>query len=162
LFAFFCFVILQLPLVNKFVLFDNGFGFFYLGFLLFLPIGLNPFLRIFLGFVIGMFIDVFSNTPGLHAMAATFVMFSRDWWYLSTMGEPDDNKGLSLYSLRGKGIVLYLFPLILIYMFIVFFVEHGSFQQFFMILSRVLNSAAFTLVVILVISYTISSRPKRI
>jgi hypothetical protein len=65
IFYFVGYVILQIPLLHKFVLFDVAFSFFYLGFLLFFPLGQNPILRLTAGFLTGLFIDLFSNTPGL-------------------------------------------------------------------------------------------------
>ena len=160
--SFFCYVVIQLPLVNKFVFLDSAFGFFYLGFLIFLPLGMNPFLRIFSGFIIGLIIDIFSNTPGLHAMAATLIMFSKDWWFAITMGENEEDRGLSVFTLGVKGIVLFLFPLILTYMLIVFFIEHGKIEAFLMVFTRAFNSTVFTLIIILIINFIIVKRPKRL
>lgn len=162
LYSFFCYVVMQLPFINKLVFLGNAFGFFYLGFLLFLPLNLNPFLRIFLGFAIGLIIDVFSNTPGMHASAATLLMFSRDWWFVSVMGEPDDSRLLSIYTIGIKGLIFYLLPLIFIYMLMVFFIEHGSMTGFLMVFARSFNSSVFTLAIIVTINYAISGRPQRI
>ncbi len=155
------YVILQIPLLYKFILFNQAYGFFYLGFLLFLPFGLNPFLRIGSGFLIGLLIDTFSNTPGLHASACTFLMFIRDWWFLIIKGDPEDDPNISIFTLGITGAIYYMVPLILIHHLWVFGIEHGKWEYFLRVLWTSITSAIFTFICITILNFVMARKPTR-
>ncbi len=51
--------------------------FIYPLFLLLLPVAINRILLLFLGFTLGLLVDMFYNTPGLHASASVLTAFIR-------------------------------------------------------------------------------------
>jgi hypothetical protein len=161
IFHFLLFVAMQIPLLNKLVLGDSAFGFFYIGFLLFLPYGISPVVSLLLGFGIGIVIDIPSNTPGMHAAACTFVMFVRDYWLRVTLGEPDDDPTISFGNQRIGPFLAYLFPLILAHHLLIFFIEHGKLEGFFIILQRAVFSSGFSFAIVLILSFVISDRKRR-
>lgn len=68
-------VLLQVLVLNRISIFGYGVPFIYIYFVLKLPLGSNRSLTSFLGFLIGFTIDLFCNTPGLNAAAATLIGF---------------------------------------------------------------------------------------
>ncbi|HZJ79253.1 MAG TPA: rod shape-determining protein MreD [Dysgonamonadaceae bacterium] len=70
-------IVLQVLVFNQISVFGFATPFLYIYFLLKLPIGRNEFYVIIIGFVMGMIIDVFLNTPGINAAAATLVAVLR-------------------------------------------------------------------------------------
>jgi hypothetical protein len=162
LFQFLVFVVIQLPLLYKLVFLDTAFGFFYIGFLLLLPYGLNPFLRLGLGFLIGILVDTFSNTPGVHAFACTLIMFVRDYWYLFVNGDPEDETELSVPKMGIIGTLSYLLPVIFIHLLLVFTIEHGKWLGYSRVFLQVIYSSVFTFVIIVVIAFLITPRSRRI
>lgn len=152
------FVICQFPILNKFIFANNAFGFIYIGFLLLLPRGLNPFLKITAGFVLGLIIDTFSNTPGLHAFACTFTMFVRDYWYLITLGEPEDDPNINIFSIGLTRIVSSFTPLIAFHLLLIFAIEHGQFSGFSKVISKTVLSTVFSLMVILIVDFAVAKR----
>ncbi len=159
---FVVFVLIQLPLLYKFVFLDSAFGFFYLGFLLLLPLGLNPFLRIFIGFAVGLIIDIFSSTPGLHASACTLVMYLREYWLRTIRDDLDEDVNLSIGRLGFRGSIVYMIPLLFLHLLIVFSVEHGKWIGFGLVVKRVLFSTIFTFTTILILSFLMMRRRRRI
>ena len=162
MFYFVGYVILQIPLLYKFVLFNVAFSFFYLGFLVFFPLGQNPILRLMTGFLTGLFIDLFSNTPGLHASVCTFIMFFRDTWLRLILEFEEGVLDMNIYVLKVKGVFLYALPLIFIHNLMVFWINHGSGMGVFLIFDRILASTIFSLTSILLINMVISIKPSRI
>ncbi|MDH5608733.1 MAG: hypothetical protein OEY56_04585 [Cyclobacteriaceae bacterium] len=158
---FLVFVLAQLPLLYKYVLFESVIGFFYIGFLLFLPFGLRPFLKLSIGFFIGLLIDMFTNTPGMHAAASTLLMFVRDFWLVTSTGEPDDSSEISVYTLGLKGLVAYVLPLVFIHHLVLFSIEHGSMHAFFPIIGESILSAFFTFFTLVVVNFLMASKPRR-
>ncbi len=159
---FLVYVVLQLPLLYKFVLFDSAFGFFYLGFLLLLPFGINPFIRLTSGFFVGLLIDIFSNTPGLHAAAGTILMFIRDYWLLVVKEDLEDDPNLSVFRFGMRGTFLYLFPLIFLHLLFIFGIEHGKFLGFGLVLKRVFLSSLFTFICVVIFNFIMAGRKKRV
>ncbi|MFY0687827.1 MAG: hypothetical protein JXQ90_11710 [Cyclobacteriaceae bacterium] len=160
-FQFFIFVVIQIPLLYKLVLGGSAFGFFYCGFLLLLPYGLSPIVSLLLGFGVGLIIDIPSSTPGMHAAACTFIMFVRDFWLRATLGEPDEDSSISLSNQRLGPFLSYLYPLILVHHVIMFFIEHGKLQGFLMILQRAFLSSLFSFVLVLILSFVLTSKKSR-
>lgn len=64
---------MQAILLNRINVFGFATPVLYIYFLLKLPFGRSPFYVIISGFLLGLIIDVFLNTPGMNAAAATMV-----------------------------------------------------------------------------------------
>ena len=161
IYNFVVFVVLQLPLLYKFVLFDSAFGFFYIGFLLLFPFGINPFIKVSVGFSIGLLIDIFSNTPGLHAAVATLTMFIRDYWLLVVKEDLEDDNNLTIFSLGLQGSFVYFFPLIFLHLLLVFSIEHGKLIGYWLVVKRVFFSSLFTFMCIVIFNLLMVTKKRR-
>jgi hypothetical protein len=162
IFYFVGYVLLQVPLLHKFILFDVAFSFFYLGFLLFFPLGQNPILRLMAGFLTGLFIDLFSNTPGHHASVCTFIMLFRDTWLRFILEYEEGALDMNIYILKMRGVWLYVLPLIFIHHLMIFWINYGSWMGLFLTFDRILASTIFSFLSILLINLVISKKPSRI
>ena len=162
IFYFVGYVILQIPLLHKFILFDVAFSFFYLGFLLFFPLGQNPILRLMAGFLTGLFIDLFSNTPGLHAGVCTFIMLFRDTWLRFILEYEEGALDMNIYILKMRGVCLYVLPLIFIHHLMIFWVNYGSWMGLFLTFDRILASTIFSFLSILLLNLAISKKLSRV
>lgn len=161
-FYFFIYVVVQLPLIYRFVLLDIAFAFFYVGFLLLLPPKQNRIVALLLAFFTGLLIDMFSNTPGVHASACVLLVFMKNSWLRIVRGVEEDDFRISAYSLGFQGMMLYALPLIFAHHFIIFFLEHGSFSEFGTIFVRVFLSALLSFTIILLSNYLVANREKRL
>jgi len=77
LFYFVVFVLIQVLVLNNIHLLRVATPFLYLYFLIKLPLGLSKSPMLLLSFFTGLVIDIFSNTPGMHAAACTLAGFCR-------------------------------------------------------------------------------------
>ena len=77
LYWFFGLVLVQVLILNKIHILGFITPFLYIYFLLKLPTGISRYLLLLLGFILGIKIDVFSNTPGINAAACVFLAFVR-------------------------------------------------------------------------------------
>jgi hypothetical protein len=157
----FAFLILQLPLLFKFILFDTAFGFFYVGFILFLPLRLSRSLAMVIAMITGLLVDIFSNTPGIHASACVFIALVRDYWYLLSIGDSEDDVNISWNHLNIWGSIKYLAPLIVVHHMIIFTVENSGLSGFIDLLGKVVFSALYTFVLVFTISLLISPKTRR-
>lgn len=154
-FNFIALLLVQLPLLYKVVLFDRAFAFFYVGFLLLLPFRWNQSFLLLIGFFSGLIVDIFSNTPGIHAGASVFIMYIRFTWLRVVHDDLEDLVNINHMSLKNIGFSLYLLPLVLIHHFLIFLVENGGFHLFGMLLSKTIFSTFFSFTIIFVLNYLI-------
>lgn len=155
-------LVVQLPLVHRFTLFDKAFGFFYVGFLLLLPRTLSRSYLMIIGFFSGLLVDVFSNTPGIHASASVFIMFMRKFWLTVVNDDWQEITNLNINSLKKTGFIYFVFPLVFVHHLVLFFVENGGFHLFGMVMSKVFFSSILSTVVIFVINFLHTSNRRRL
>ncbi|XOV92315.1 MAG: hypothetical protein ACFHWX_19185 [Bacteroidota bacterium] len=156
------FLLLQIPILYRLVFFDKAFGFFYVGFLLLLPFGISRSLAMLIGLGSGLIIDVFSNTPGIHAAACVLLAFIKDLWYNVANEHSDDDVELTVNAVGIWGFTKYAFPLIFIHHCIIFIVENGGLSNFWLIAGKIFYSAILSFIIILTIGYLLSPRKQRI
>jgi rod shape-determining protein MreD len=154
--SFIVIVLIQLLLMNNIQF--SGFinPYFYILFIILLPINIPKYLLLILGFVLGITIDIFSNTPGIHASATVFIAFLRP--FIINSYNLDDQEKMMIPSLANIGIkwfVKYLVIMIIAHHFFLFFVEVFSFSGILLTLLRCILSSIFTFVFILISQFLI-------
>lgn len=158
----FVFLIIQILLLYKAILFDRAFGFFYIGFILFLPYGLYRSLAMIIAFFTGLTVDIFSNTPGIHASACVFIAFVKDFWYDVAVDSSDDDVFLNWNELKLWGSFTYMLPLIFIHHFMIFSLENGGFNSFGFLFSKILLSSLYSFTVIFALIFLMAPKARRI
>ena len=135
------------------VLFGLGWNFFYLGFLLFLPIDTPVALQLLLGFGLGFSIDVAHDTGGVHAAAAVLLAYLRPvvLRLLTPRDGYDAQDTVNVHQMGWQWFSVYLALLVTVHHFVFFFLELGSLQHPLLTLSRVGVSIAYTSVVMLIV-----------
>lgn len=154
-FYFIIYLILQVVLVQKMVLFDVAFCFLYLGFLLMLPFESGAIRLMLMGLLMGLCVDIFYNSLGIHAAASVFIMYLRPY-VVSLIAPRGGYEAWMTPKLKIMGFEWFsVYSLMLIFMhhLLLFFVEAGGFSNFFYTLLKVLASTAFTFVVVVIIQY---------
>ncbi|MFT4738363.1 MAG: hypothetical protein ACJAZM_003169 [Cyclobacteriaceae bacterium] len=159
--SFIVFVLVQLAILYKFVLLDTAIAFIYVGFLVFLPFKTSQVVQLSIGFLVGLFIDVFSNTPGMHAAASVLIMFLKDYWLLIVSDEVEEEINISVFTLGGFRSILFTFPLILIHHLVIFSVEFGRWSGFLNVINKAFWSAILSTFLILLIDLLIAKRKTR-
>ena len=153
--------LVQLPLVYRITLFDRAFAFFYVGFLLLLPRTLSRSYLMIIGFLSGLLVDVFTNTPGIHASASVAVMFVRNFWLSVVSDDSQELTNLNMTSLKRSGFIYFTFPLAFLHHFLIFVIENGGFHLFGQLFSKIFFSSIFSTVIIFIISLIVSPVRRR-
>jgi len=146
-------ILLQVTLFKDIALFNYGFCFIYLMYLLGFPIETRPAFLLIIGFGAGLFVDMFYNTGGIHAFSCVLILFLRDKWLnlITPQGGYDSHNNLTV-RLAGFGwFAGYAFPLILLHHIVLFFVESYGFSYFWHTLGKSFFSACFTFMVIVLV-----------
>ncbi|MVN76897.1 hypothetical protein GO988_11235 [Hymenobacter sp. HMF4947] len=140
-------------LISQLSLFDRGWCFFYLGFLLFLPLGTPVAVQLLLGFAMGLTMDITYDTGGLHAAAAVLLAYLRPWVLrlLTPRDGYDAQDSVNVHQMGWQWFMVYLLLLVGLHHLAYFLLELGSFRHFGLTLTRILASIAFTSVAMLIV-----------
>jgi hypothetical protein len=140
-------------LISRLVLFDLGWCFFYLGFLLFLPISTSIVVQLLLSFAMGLTIDIFYDTGGLHAAAAVLLGFVRPWVLrlLTPRDGYDSSDTVNVHQMGWQWFGVYMSLLVLLHHAAFFLLELGSFRHIGLTLGKMLVSALFTSLALLIV-----------
>lgn len=127
--------------------------FLYVVFILALPFETPSWLVLILGFVLGVAIDSFSSTLGMHTAATVVMAFCRA--FLLKLVEPrggyEFNSKPSVQDMGITWYLLYAVILVLIHHLFLFYIESFKLTQFFYTFGRAIASSFFTMVLILIV-----------
>ena len=140
-------------LISRLVLFDLGWCFLYLGFLLFLPLATPIVVLLLLAFGMGLTMDIFYDTGGLHAAAAVLLGFLRPWVLrvLTPRDGYDNADTVNVHQMGWQWFSVYLTLLVLLHHAAFFLLELGSFRHLGLTLGKMGMSALFTGVALLIV-----------
>ena len=147
-------VFLQIVVVNNIHISSYVFPFVYLLSIFILPKKIPSWLLLVIGFTIGITIDFYSNTSGIHAFATTLIAFIRNN-FLDPLSPRDSNDDFepNVHTMGLQKHAVYLFSLSFIHHLSVFYLEIFDLTFFFETFGTVLLSSLLTVVLILVLEY---------
>ena len=151
IFRFFLLIFVQILVLNNIQLGSYINPFLYVLFIILLPFETPKWILIILGFSIGLIVDIFSGTPGMHAAATTFVAFARPF-ILQVITNRDGYEIGTKPTISYYGImwfIKYTFLLIFLHHFVLFFLEIFRFTNFFQTFTKVVFSSMFTFVLVM-------------
>ncbi|HNQ68272.1 MAG TPA: hypothetical protein PKN32_07830 [Bacteroidales bacterium] len=126
--------------------------FIYILFLLLLPIETNKFVVLGLSFILGLSIDIFNSTPGIHASATVLIGYLRPA-ILRLYAPREGYEPNKFPSIKNHGLnwfIKYSISIILIHHIFLFFVDAYGFSHFFYTMGKILISSVFSLIFIII------------
>lgn len=156
-------VLLQVLVINHIRLGGYVHPYIYLIFIMLLPFSTPKWQLLVLGFALGLSVDLFTGTPGLHAGATTLMAFCRPSIIKLISGNqkfeniPEPNIG----QLGGIWFLRYALVMVLIHHFALFFLESFSIRLIGQVLLRILLSVPVSTFLIMMILYIFKSEKKR-
>lgn len=162
-FMFITLTLLQVTVFNHICLFNLAVPFVFIYFLVRLPITLSTNWVLTLAFLLGLIIDIFSDTHGMHALACTITAMSRRRMLQLYFPREDDltDPQPSVKSL-GLGIyVKYLFTLVLFYCILIYLIESFTLFNPLLLIGRIVFSTLLTFALILGIDSIIRKRREK-
>lgn len=158
--SFFLYVLFQVLLLKNFILFDTAFCFLYVAFILLLPLEIGPMALMIAAFTVGFSVDIFYDSIGVNAAASVFIAFLRPYWLniVTPRGGYEEIVIPNLRTMDFGWFFTYSLPLIFIHHFVLFFLEAGGFDFFFLTLSKVFFSTILTFFVIVLTQFLFYKR----
>jgi hypothetical protein len=136
--------------------------YFYVLFILMLPFETPKWVLLISAFMLGISVDMFSDTSGLHAAACVLMAFSRPYilGVVSSRQEYEPGIKPTIRDLGFSWFFSYSLILVCIHHLLLFYLEVFGFREFFQTLLRTFLSILFTML-LLVLSQYIMYRPKK-
>lgn len=144
-------VLLQVLLFNNIEIAGMINPFLYIYFIIALPIHINRISLMIIGFVLGLVIDVFSNTWGIHAMATTMIAFLRPYIFRLVSTQEELDRVMPRFRTMGANYIKYIVLMTFVHHFMLFTLEAFSFSYIWILLLKVLVSSVITILVIFVL-----------
>ncbi len=146
-------VLIQVLLLNHIVLFNCAVCLIFIYLLIKLPIHLSPNILLTLVFILGLSVDILSDTPGLNALCCTILASLKKSVFYAYEQHDDQKRNISpsIGTMGFLNFSKFVFSLSAIYCLLVFFVEFVNFTDVVQILIKAGASTAFTFLVILAV-----------
>lgn len=148
-------IFVQILVLNNIQLYGLINPYIYIMFIITLPFETPKLLVLTLGFILGIIIDTFSNTLGMHAAATVLIAFSRPY-ILKVLSPRDGYEAGTFPSVKNFGLswfLRYTIIITLIHHFLLFYIEMFRLSDFFITFARVIISSIFTILLIILSQY---------
>jgi rod shape-determining protein MreD len=148
--GFIVFVLLQVLILNNIHLFGIVTPFLYIYLILKLPVDFGRSIVIFISFLLGLVIDIFSNTFGIHAATATLAGFIRNPLLFGWVDikEIPENSVPSYKLMNFSNFLRYSLIITAIHHTVLFAIESFNFFQPLLLIVKTLSSILFTMLLI--------------
>lgn len=157
---FFTVVLLQVLLFDNIEFSGYVNPYFYVIFILLMPFESPKWLLLLMAFLLGLSVDLFSMTPGMHTSAALAMAFARPF-VLNTFAPRDGYEPGTFPRVHYYGLLWfmrYTIILVFIHHLMLFSIESFSFSAILQILLRTILSSLLTTIFIVISQYFIYRR----
>lgn len=158
-FLFVVLILVQILIFNHFNLTEYHLNpFVYILFILLFPIEVNKSLFIFLCFLLGLSVDMFSNSGGMHAAASLLIGFIRPVILKFSFGVSYEFHQLKIASSELGARITYFSILIIVHHLVLFFQDYLSFSHILRILLLTLYNSLLTLIFVILLTILFKRR----
>lgn len=153
-------VLVQVLILNNIHFMRLVTPFLYLYFIVKLPVGISTSTVTFASFLLGLTIDIFSNTPGMHAAACTLAGFTRPTIIRLLMGDDLPDALFPSYKTFGYGGFFRLvIVLVVIHHLTLFLLESLTlFDPLFLLIRIVASIIMTTLLICIVEAFNVEAQ----
>ena len=155
-FMFISLVLVQVLIFNQ-VQFSGFFNpYVYVLFIILLPLSAPRYLVLILAFLLGLIIDVFSNSLGVHSAATVFAAYARPLVIRVISNREDDKSDYpGLHQNKLIWFVNYVLIMVLLHHTVLFYLEVYTFTNFFNTFYRVILSSLFSIIIIVLSQFLV-------
>lgn len=132
----------------------------YILFIVLFPTKNNRSLFILLSFLLGLTIDLFSDSGGIHAAASVFIAYARPLILRSSFGVQYENYAIKFDNVEFGSKLSYITFLTLIHHIIFFSLEIFSASKIILVLQKTLFSSIFTILLCMLVTIIFSRKTK--
>ena len=149
-------VLVQVLIFNQ-VQFSGFFNpYVYVLFIILLPLSTPRYAVLILAFLLGLTIDIFSNSLGIHSAATVFVAYVRPLIIRIISNREDDKSDFpGLNQNKLSWFISYVLLMVLLHHTVLFYLEVYTFVNFLNTLYRVILSSIFSIIIIVLSQFLV-------
>ncbi|WP_298498041.1 rod shape-determining protein MreD [uncultured Algibacter sp.] len=132
----------------------------YILFIAFFPVKNNRIILILLSFLLGLTIDMFLDTGGIHAGACVFIAYIRPLILKSSFGMIYEHQTIRFNTVEFGSKLTYFTLLTVLHHIVLFSLEIFSISKILLILQKTLFSSIFTILLIVIVNIIFSRKSK--
>ena len=132
----------------------------YILFILLFPIKNNRTLFIFLSFLLGLTIDIFSDSGGIHAAACVSIAYVRPVILKFSFGTVYEYQTIKFDTVEFSSKFIYIIIMTVIHHFILFSLEIFNISKVILTFQKTLFSSIFTIILCIMITIIFSRKTK--
>lgn len=155
IFRFISLFLLQIIIFNNINLFGFVSPFPYVLFIILFPVNGNKSALLISSFFLGLLLDIFSNSGGIHTTASILLAYFRPSIFKFAFGVSYEYQTIKLNDTLTPERFSFLFVAILLHHLILFILEAFQFSLVLDILLRSITSTALTIIISIIIIYLI-------
>ncbi|MEX0882038.1 MAG: rod shape-determining protein MreD [Cyclobacteriaceae bacterium] len=146
--VFLIYFLVQALMLKNLVLFGTAFCFLYVFFILSLPQEIKSVALMLIGFLLGLALDFFYDSLGMHAASCVLLAFLRNPWIKvnTPIGGYDDNVPPTLLNMGFGWFTVYSLPLIFLHHLLFFYIDILGTELYLQLVTRVVSSVIFTFI----------------
>ncbi len=151
-------ILVQVFIFDNIHLFGYVTPFIYILFLVLYPVKVNQLFFLILGFLLGLTMDFFSDTGGVHAAACLFAAYARPLILKYSFGVSYEYNTIKINQTPFGGRVTYLSSMVVLHHLVFFFLEVFNLGHILFILKSALFSSIFTILLSLILMIIFSTK----
>lgn len=145
-------VLLQVLVLNHINLLGYINPYIYILFIILYPVKNNSSLFIFLSFLLGLCVDIFSDSGGVHAAASVTIAFLRPGFLKSVFGALYEHQTIKFSNIDLAPKISYIALVTIAHHLILFTLEIFSLSKIILIAQNTLFSSIFTIIICILVT----------
>lgn len=143
-------ILIQVLILSHFEVFGYINPYIYPLLIILLPFNINSIQKLFIAFLLGICIDFFEDSGGIHAAATLVIAYLRPLFLRNAFGLSYDYQTLKFYDAPFKSRFIYVSFMVLVHHVVLFSLEIFSVDHLLYLLEKIVYSSIFTIVLILI------------
>lgn len=148
IFRFILLVLLQVLVLNNINFLGYVNPYLYILFIIIFPLDGNKSLLIVLSFLLGLSIDLFGDSGGVHAAACLVIAYLRPWFLKFSFGVSYEYNMVKISKAPASERITYITLMVLVHHLVLFSLEIFSFSHILLLLKSTLFSGIFSIVLV--------------
>ena len=148
---FMALILVQVTVLNHINFLGHLNPYIYIIFILLAPININKSLFLLISFILGLTIDMFGDSGGVHAAACTVIAFFRPIALRTVFGLSYEFQTVKLSNVGFGERLAYVTIMVLTHHIILFSLEIFNFSHILLIIQKTLFSSLFTIVITMLV-----------
>tara|TARA_B110000046_G_C12864205_1_gene343189 strand:- start:261 stop:791 length:531 start_codon:yes stop_codon:yes gene_type:complete len=155
-------IIVQIFLLNN-VQFSGLLNpYLYVYFLIVLPVDFSPNIGLLFAFTMGIIIDMFSQTMGMHTISAVFLAYARPYIlrYMAPRDGYEFSRNVSIKQMGWLWFLTFSGLMVFLHHFVLFFIESFRMSGLGYTMLKAVGSSSLTLTLIIIVQLLFTRSPK--